>query len=115
MTQRVTKGQVLLVEHAIVHAREGGEGNEAFGVRFNHFETSYGGRRGVGLWGLASFLNDAAWRGPATVTQTFHHGGRIMMLRAARDLAAGKELTVQYSPPAEMQALGQPMHVLGKM
>ena len=36
-----------------------------------------------------------------TATQAFVHGGRVMVLRAARALAAGEELTVDYNEPVD--------------
>lgn len=84
-------------------------------IRFNHFnsgrnphtkEYGKGEPQGMGLWGLASMVNNAASpaRAPPTATQQYAHGGRVMVLRAARDLAAGEEVTLDYGPGPEEAA-----------
>lgn len=82
-------------------------------VRFNHFMTGQDPRasvktgqgdvekQGMGLWGLGSLVNHAAER--PTVTQEFYNGGRVMVLRAARDLAVGEELLVDYNESLEQR------------
>ena len=83
-------------------------------IRFNHFnsgrdphvkEYKEGARQGMGLWGLASMMNHAAER--PTATQQYTHGGRVMVLRAARDLAAGEQVTLDYGPGPEEASKGE--------